>query len=292
MRDVVALVTGGSRGIGRGIALALLAEGLTVHVTGRTRFEAEAEQAGSRGSLEGLEREAAKLPGRLIVHRCDHASDTDTERVAEDIRAGGRLDILVNNAWPGYENMVEDGEFTWPKPFWEQPARRWEAMIGTALRGAFMMSRAVAPLMISARRGLIVNISFWAAQLYEGNAIYGIAKAAADKMAADCAHELRPHNVAAIALYPGLVRTEAVLGNAEYFDMSNSESPQFIGHVIGGLWRDPLLMSKSGRVQIAAALAREYGIADVDGYRPVPLTAADFVRDAGPSAGPTELQDS
>lgn len=279
MNADVALVTGASRGIGRGIALALLAEGFTVHVTARTRFEAEAQQAGSAGSLEGLELEAAKLPGRIFVHRCDHGKDVDTERVADAIRAGGRLDILVNNAWPGYENMVEDGDFTWPQPFWQQPAWRWEAMIGTALRGAFMMSRAVAPLMIAARRGLIVNISFWAAQLYEGNAIYGIAKAAADKMAADFAHELRSHNVAAIALYPGLVRTEAVLENAEYFDMSNTESPQFIGHVIAGLWRDPALMLKSGTVSVAAALAREYGIADVDGYRPVPLSAGDFARD-------------
>ncbi|EJZ17337.1 SDR family NAD(P)-dependent oxidoreductase [Rhizobium sp. Pop5] len=278
MKDVVALVTGGSRGIGRGIALALLAEGATVHVTGRTRFEADVKTPEHAGSLEGLEREAAKLPGRIFVHQCDHGSDADTERLAEEIRAGNRLDILVNNAWPGYENMVENGDFTWPRPFWEQPAWRWEAMIGTALRGAFMMSRALAPLMISTRRGLIVNISFWAGQVYEGNTIYGIAKAAADKMAADFAHELRPHNVAAAALYPGLVRTEAVLRNAEYFDMSNSESPQFIGHVISGLWRDPALMSKSGRVLVAAELAREYDISDVDGYRPVPLTAADFAR--------------
>lgn len=273
MQDVVALVTGGSRGVGRGIALALLAEGTTVHVTGRTLSEADERRP---GSLAGLEREAANLPGRLFVHRCDHGNDADTERVADEIRAGNRLDILVNNAWPGYENMEEDGEFTWPRAFWEQPVWRWDAMIGTAVRAAFMMSRAVAPMMVSARRGLIVNISFWAAQAYNGNAIYGIAKAAADKMAADFAYDLRSHNVAAVALYPGLVRTEAVLANAEYFDMSNSESPQFIGHVIAGLWRDPALMSKSGRVLVAAELAREYGIADVNGYRPVPLTLADF----------------
>ncbi|RXT29391.1 short-chain dehydrogenase [Rhizobium leguminosarum] len=277
MKDVVALVTGGSRGVGRGIALALLAEGATVHVTGRTRSEAEANLGGKRvGSLEGLELEAAKLPGRVVIHHCDHSNDTETERVAEEIRAGNRLDILVNNAWPGYENMVEDGEFTWPRAFWDQPAWRWDAMIGTALRAAFMMSRAVAPMMISTQRGLIVNISFWAAQLYEGNAIYGVAKAAANKMAADFAHDLRPHNVAAVSLYPGLVRTEAVLQNAEYFDLSNSESPEFIGHVIAGLWRDPALMSKSGHVLVAAELAAEYDIADVDGYRPVPLTAANF----------------
>ncbi|MGR9171972.1 SDR family NAD(P)-dependent oxidoreductase [Rhizobium sp. KDH_Rht_773_N] len=279
MKDVVALVTGASRGVGRGIALALLAEGATVHVTGRTRSEAQAGLEGaSRGSLEGLEQEAAALPGRLVVHPCDHSDDAETARVAEAVRAGNRLDILVNNAWPGYENMVEDGDFTWPRPFWEQPVWRWEAMMGTALRAAFLTSRALAPVMVSARRGLIVNISFWAAQFYDGNAIYGMAKAAADKMAADFAHDLRPHDVAAVALYPGLVRTEAVMQNAGYFDLSNSESPRFIGHVIAGLWRDPALMSKSGQVLVAAELARQYDIADVNGYRPVPLTAADFAK--------------
>ena len=97
-------------------------------------------------------------------------------------------------------------------------------------------------------------------------------------MAADFAHDLRPHDVAAVSLYPGLVRTEAVMENAAYFDLSNSESPQFIGRVISGLWRDPALMSKSGEALIAASLGREYDIADIDGYRPVPLTEADFAK--------------
>lgn len=273
MKDVVALVTGASRGVGRGIALALLEEGAVVHVTGRTRFEAGPDRP---GSLQSLEAEAAQLPGTLVIHPCDHRDDADTEAVAAAIRAGGRLDILVNNAWPGYERMEEDGEFTWPRPFWEQPVWRWEAMIGTALRAAFMTSRALAPMMVDARSGLIVNISFWAAQTYEGNAIYGIAKAGADKMAADFAHDLRSSNVAAVSLYPGLVRTEAVMKNAQFFDLSNSESPLFIGHVIAALWRDPERMSKSGRVLIAADLAREYDVADIGGYRPVPLRLEDF----------------
>jgi dehydrogenase/reductase SDR family member 1 len=274
INKAVCLVTGASRGIGRGIALALLAEGARVHVTARTVTAAQAAAHPQiEGSLDGLVAEAKGLPGTLIVHVCDHADDSQTERaVAETIAADGHVDILVNNAWPGYENMVEADDFTWIRPFWEQPMWRWTSMIDVAVRTAFVSSRAAAPGMVARRSGLIVNISFWAAQRYDGNAIYGVAKAAADKMAADFAHDLRPHDVAAVALYPGLVRTEAVLRNAQYFDMSNSESPQFIGRVISGLWRDAQLMDKSGGVHVAAALAREYDIPDIDGKRPVPLT--------------------
>jgi dehydrogenase/reductase SDR family member 1 len=274
INNAVCLVTGASRGIGRGIALALLAEGARVHVTGRTVTEAQAAvHPQLEGSLDSLVAEAGALPGTLTVHVCDHADDAQTERaVAEIIAAEGHIDILVNNAWPGYENMVEDDDFTWVRPFWEQPMWRWSGMIDVAVRAAFVSARAAAPGMVARQSGLIVNISFWAAQRYDGNVIYGIAKAAADKMAADFAHDLRPHNVAAISLYPGLVRTEAVLRNAEYFDMSNSESPQFIGRVISGLWRDAALLDKSGRVHVAAALAQEYDIADIGGKRPAPLT--------------------
>jgi dehydrogenase/reductase SDR family member 1 len=271
--NAVCLVTGASRGIGRGIALALLAEGARVHVTGRTVTEAQAAVHPQReGSLDSLAAEAASLPGTLTIHVCDHADDAQTERaIADTIAAEGHIDVLVNNAWPGYENMVEGDVFTFPQPFWQQPMWRWNGMIDVALRAAFVSARAAAAAMVARRAGLIVNISYWAAQRYGDNVIYGIAKAGADKMAADMAHELRPHGVAAIALYPGLVRTEAVMRNAEYFDMSNSESPQFIGRVVSGLWRDAGLLDKSGRVHVAAALAREYDIADIDGKRPVPL---------------------
>lgn len=278
MEDVVALVTGGSRGIGRGVALALLEQGATVHVTARTMTEAEAARhpQGS-GSLQGLRAEAETLPGRLVVHRCDHAVDAQTEAVVEEASCGGGLDILVNNAWPGYENMVEADEFTWARPFWEQPTWRWNAMMDVGVRSAFVAARKASPGMVRNKRGLIVNISFWAAELFHGNAIYGVAKAAANKMAFDFAHDLGPHNVAAVALYPGLVRTEAVMRAAQFFDLSNSESPQFIGKVISGLWNDPDLMTKTGRVHVAAQLAREYDLSDIDGYRPRPLTALDIV---------------
>ena len=278
MKDVVALVTGGSRGVGRGVALALLAEGATVHVTGRTmtEVEAKAHPQGS-GSLEGLQAEAASLRGRLVVYRCDHGVDAQTEAVVREVGRGRRLDIVVNNAWPGYEHMVEDEEFTWIQPFWQQPTWRWNAMIDVGLRSAFVTARAAAPIMVEHKRGLIINISFWAAELFNGNVIYGVAKAAANKMASDFAHDLKPHNVAALALYPGLVRTEAVMRAAEFFDLSNSESPQFIGRVVAGLWRDPDLMEKSGKVHVAAQLAQDYGLSDIDDFKPRPLTASDIV---------------
>ncbi|MCR6634261.1 SDR family NAD(P)-dependent oxidoreductase [Devosia sp.] len=274
----VALVTGASRGIGRGIALAFLAKGMTVHVTGRTVTDAQASvHPQLEGSLDGLRAEAKDLPGELIIQVCDHADDRQTEAaVASALSQSGKIDILVNNAWPGYESMVEGDDYTWERPFWEQPVWRWDAMVGVALRTSFVASRAAAPNMIARKTGLIVNISFWAAQKHHGNAIYGIAKAGTDKMSSDFAHELRPHGVTAVSLYPGLVRTEAVMRNAEYFDMSNSESPQFVGLAISALWADPNRLEKSGKVHVTAGLAREYGFVDIDGKKIIPATLGDF----------------
>jgi dehydrogenase/reductase SDR family protein 1 len=119
-------------------------------------------------------------------------------------------------------------------------------------------------MMISGRRALIVNISFWAAQRYVGNAVYGIAKVATDKMSSDMAHELRPHDVAVVSLYPGLVRTEAVMVAAQgaWLDVSNGESPEFVGRVITALSRDPHVMERSGQVVIAAQIAKELNVFD------------------------------
>jgi dehydrogenase/reductase SDR family protein 1 len=252
----VALVTGASRGVGRGVATALADAGFKVFATGRSI-------------------DAANLPDTVVRLRCDHTRDDDTaaafSRFATET---GRLDVLVNNAWGGYERMVEDGQFTWAVPFWEQPGHRWTSMMDAGVRAAFVASSHAARLMVPQRSGLIVNISFWAAQRHLGNAIYGVAKAAADKMTADMAHELRPHNVAAVSLYPGLVRTESVLVAAEggWLNLSNSESPEFIGRVIASLASDPALMERSGKVLVAARLALELGVSDIDGRQPVPLT--------------------
>jgi len=131
-------------------------------------------------------------------------------------------------------------------------------------------------LMNPQTKGLIINISFWASQKYVGNVIYGASKAATDKLASDMANELANTEISVVSLYPGMVRTEEVLKYAQYLDMSNSESPQFIGRVSAQLYLDPMLKQRSGKVCIAAALAKEYGISDVDGKQPRPLAIEEI----------------
>jgi len=245
----VAMVTGASRGVGRGVAAELSRLGARVYATGR--------------SIRG-----ADLPDGVERIACDHTDDAQTDAAFDRVRdeAGG-LDVLVNSVWGGYERMLENGEFTWMKSFWEQPRWRWGAMMDAGVRAAFVASQRAAEMMVEAGRGLIVNVSYWAAQKHAQNAIYGVSKAATDKLTHDCAHELCDHGVAAVSLYPGLVRTEGVLA-AGVFDLSNSESPEFCGRAVAALVNDPGLMDRSGGVVVAAALAEEMGFADVDGKRP------------------------
>ena len=257
LRGQVALVTGATRGVGRGIASSLRHAGAIVYATGRTVAQ-------------------ANLDASIVRVPCDHTDDSRVQRVFDRIAAEqGRLHILVNNAWGGYERMVEEpGGFTWIAPFWEQPAWRWTAMMDAGVRAAFVASQHAARLMIRERRGLMVNISFWAAQKYQRNVIYGIAKAATDKLTADAALELGRHNVTVVSLYPGLVRTEAVLA-AGVFDLSRSESPEFVGRAIAALAADPAVARWNGQVVVAASLARHYEFTDIDGTLPPALTLAD-----------------
>jgi dehydrogenase/reductase SDR family protein 1 len=266
----VALVTGASRGVGKGVALGLGEARAIVYITARPTGQGARD---ATGSLAQTVDEVKNLGGKCIAMPCDHREDTQVKSVFEQIsREQGHLDILVNSVWGGYENMSENGEFTWSKLFWEQPLWRWDAMFPSGVRAHFVSSQYAAPMMVRQKGGLIVNISFWAAQKYMGNAIYGVSKAATDKLSSDMAEELRGHNVAVVSLYPGLVRTERVMQAKEFFDLSNSESPQFVGRAVAALASDPNLMQKSGKVLIAAKLAREYGFSDIDGKLPTPLS--------------------
>jgi NAD(P)-dependent dehydrogenase (short-subunit alcohol dehydrogenase family) len=254
----VALVTGGTKGIGRGVARELARQGAQVFITGRSVPDHE------------------RFDEPITAIRCDHRDDEQVVAAVERITGeAGTIDILVNSVWGGYERMVDNGEFTWPKPFWEQPLWRWDAMFTAGVRAHYHTSQLVAGAMVAQRRGLIVNISFWAAQKHIGNVAYGVSKAATDKMTSDMAAELKPHGVTVISLYPGLVRTEKVMEAAAYLDLSNSESPDFIGRAVAALAADPDVLRHSGRVLVAAALAREYRFTDGDGNTPRPLTLAD-----------------
>ncbi len=254
----VAIVTGASRGVGKGTAIELCDAQFTVYITGRSVNE------------------TAYLTGRGTAIPCDHRGDQQVERAFHRvIEDQGRIDVLVNNARGGYENMIEEGEYTWQRPFWQQPLWRRDAMFQTGVRAAYIASRLAAPMMPTQRNGLIVNLSYWAAQKYVANVSYGVAKAATDKLTADVAHELLEHHVAVVSLYPGLVRTEKVMAATQWLDLSNSESPRFIGRAVAALANDPALMAKSGKVLVAAALAQEYGFTDVDGNTPRPLMLAE-----------------
>ncbi len=259
----IAVVTGATRGVGKGVAAALADAGARVYVTGRS-VSVEADRT-TRSDSDAAD--------SVLPLRCDHADEAATEAAFEFVIAReGRLDLLVNAAWTGYERMVEDGRFTWSVPFWQQPMWRWDAMFDGGVRALFACSRIAARQMVTQRSGLIANISFWAAQKYVGNAIYGAAKIATDRLTADMARELAEHDVCVVSVYPGLVRTELVMQSAEFLDMSNSESPEFTGRAIAHLYADGERQRRSGSVIVAAAYAREIGFTDIDGRRPIPLT--------------------
>lgn len=268
LRGCVAVVTGASRGAGRGIACVLGQCGATVYVTGRsTRDGATTENV--PGTIEGTADEVTRLGGNGIPVRCDHTDAAQVQSLFERVRAEqGSLNLLVNNAWGGYESY-DPRHFA--DPFWQQPIDRWDRMFDSGLRLSMLASRCAIPHMLGKGPGLIVNTIAWLEGKYLGNLYYDVTKAASIRFTSSLAHELRTHGIAAIALAPGFMRTERVMAAhaAHPFDLSGTESPEYVGRAVAALLADPKFMEKSGTTLLVGDLASEYGFTDVDG-RQVP----------------------
>jgi len=271
LRGTVAIVTGASRGAGRAIAAVLGETGATVYVTGRS-VRGAATTEGLPGTIEDTAEEVGRRGGVGVPVRCDHTVDEDVERlVARVRREHWHLDVLVNNAWGGYE---AHDLATFNAPFWAQPRTRWEAMFTAGVRAHLVMSQVATPLLLGrserGRPGLVASTIAWAFGRPLGNLFYDVAKAALVRMAYVMAEELRPHRVAAVAIAPGFMRTERVLAAhaAKPFDLSVTESPEYLGRALAALAGDPELMRRSGQVLTAGDLARAYGFTDVDGRQP------------------------
>lgn len=265
MRDRIAVVTGASRGIGRGIALALGDAGATVYVTGRSEEGRTTE--GLPGTVAATAEAVTARGGRGIAVRCDHAQDTNVEALFARIgREHGRLDVLVNNVWGGYEGQ------DWRRfgaPFWEQPLAAWTGMFKVGVRAHLVAARHSVPLFASGDRGLIVQITAWDRDLYLGNLFYDLAKSVVNRMTFGMARELRSRNVAVVAVAPGFVGTERVLAafSGAGRTPGKLESPEYAGRAVVALAGDADVMSRSGRVFTVAELAEAYGFADIDGTR-------------------------
>jgi dehydrogenase/reductase SDR family protein 1 len=263
LSERVAIVTGASRGIGKGCALELGALGATVYVTGRSTRKGAHPLGGTVAETAAAVTAAG---GRGIAVACDHRDDAQVKRLFKQVETEhGRLDVLVNNAF------LIPKELTSGKPFWEVPLSNWDDMIDVGTRSAYVASHFAAKLMAPAKRGLIANISSSGAREYAWHVAYGVGKCALDRLTADCAHELRPYGVAVVSLWPGLVLTERLQGARTAMpklDFAGAESQRFTGRAVAALASDPDAMRWSGRAIPSREVADAYGFTDVDGSLP------------------------
>ena len=265
---MIAVVTGATRGGGRGIAIELGAIGATVYVTGRS-------SGTNRSPMDRPEtiEETAKLVdeagGTGIPVRVDHNDAAQVQALAGRI---DRLDLLVNGVWGG------DPLTDWSHPLWEQELDTGLRLLRNAVETHIITSHALIPKLIANRKGLIVEVTDGNTARYRGSFFYDIAKHSVIRLAQAQAHELRPHNVAAVALTPGFLRSEAVLEHFHTTErdwrettdphFARSESPAYLGRAVAALAHDPDILEKSGRALDTASLAREYGFTDADGTLP------------------------
>lgn len=282
----VCLVTGATRGIGKGIAVQLGEAGATVYVTGRTLTQTET----SHGSLMETVEEINSRGGRGIAVRVDHGKDNEITDLFDRIKReqNGQLDVLVNNAYSGVTAIMEQMD----KPFWEQPVSMWDDINNVGLRNHYICSVLAAQMMVPRNSGLIVNISSAGGLVYTFNVPYGVGKEACDRMAVDCAIELKKHGISCISLWPGFVQTELLLDHFGKKDPTKEnadsrkiienflagESPEFSGKCIVNLLMDKQnLLKKSGHVLITADLGDEYGFKDIDGRKPWSVRSLKFL---------------
>jgi NAD(P)-dependent dehydrogenase (short-subunit alcohol dehydrogenase family) len=259
--NLVVVVTGASRGLGRGIARGFGSRGATVYLTGRS----------VDGSLEQAAGEVDARGGRGIPVACDHRDDAQVRGLFDRVRGESTsLDILVNNAAAVYPEALLA-----PGGFWEKPLRLVD-MIDVGLRSNYVASYYAAPMMVEAKRGLIVNISFYGAVSYFHGAAYGAAKAGTDKMTRDMAVDLAPHGVCAVSFWPGFVMTDALAAMPRELvpedlraKLPQFERPEFSALIIDALFQDPQLRELSGSALIGAELGMKYGIKDIDGKQPI-----------------------
>jgi NAD(P)-dependent dehydrogenase (short-subunit alcohol dehydrogenase family) len=261
----IALVTGASRGIGKGIAVALGAEGATVYVTGRTVAPGSHALPGTVGETVA---EIERRGGKGIAVQVDHADDAQVAALFEQVKQEqGRLDILVNNAFSLPEDLTE------PRPFWEKPLSNWE-MVDVGVRSNFVAAWHAAKLMVPRNAGLIVAISGYVGVTYTYGVVFGTCKSAVDRMARDMAIELAPYSIASLSLWQGLTFTERAQRNLarrpemKQLTVTNPVvgcTPEFPGRVIAALAVDPDIMKRSGGTFITAEVADDYGITDIDG---------------------------
>jgi NAD(P)-dependent dehydrogenase (short-subunit alcohol dehydrogenase family) len=268
LQGKVAVVTGASRGIGRGIALVLAEQGATVYVTGRTVTPGSYYLPGTVGETAAQCSERGKIfGGRGIAVAVDHADDAKVATLFEQVqREQGRLDILVNNAFTLSDDLLD------AKPFWEKPLSNLE-MWDVGVKSNYVAAWHAAKIMAPQRSGLIVAISGFAAVTYTYGPIFGTSKSAVDRMTRDMAIELQPYNVASVAIWQGLTLTEkaqdnlAKMGHRMTQSITNmtGSTVEHPGRVVAAMATDPQIMQRSGGEFVTAELAQEYGITDVDG---------------------------
>jgi len=276
----VAVVTGASRGIGKGIALELGASGATVYVTGRT-----VDAGPLPGTVGETAAEIDAMGGTGVAVACDHHDDDQVAALFARVEAEqGRLDILVNNVYSAPDLVPWLG-----KKYWELPIKAWDQVIDIGTRSHYVASVLGTPLLLTSGGGLIVNVSSSGAVAYAHNVVYGVGKAAVDKMTADMAVDLEGTGVTVVSLWPGLVHTELLEMGAQRegdevfielpgegrFDLSGAETPRFLGRAVVALADDPGLADRSGLPFTSAGLARELGFTDVDGRIPEVLLRPD-----------------